>query len=43
MPARFNTDELYGFIFNERMEDSDGIAAAAHTGDHRIGQASFGL
>ena len=34
-------DEGYVFVINEMVEGSDGVGAAADTGDDRVGQASL--
>ncbi len=41
--AGFHADQPHGFVLHERMENSDGIAAAADAGDHLIRQAAFGF
>ena len=39
---RLHADNLHGIV-EERHEHADGIAAAAHTGRHNIGQESHHL
>ena len=36
--ARFDADDLHRRVADERMEHADRIRAAAHAGDHRVGQ-----
>ena len=37
-PAGFDADQLHAAIVDERVEDADGVAAAADAGDHGVGQ-----
>ena len=39
--ARFHADHLHGFVFEERIKQSDGIRAAADAGDEQVRQALF--
>ncbi len=39
--AGFDADELHAFVFHERMEDADGVAAASDAGEDGVGQAAF--
>ena len=39
--GRFATDQPDALILDEVVKASDGVGAAAHTGDDRIGQATF--
>ena len=41
--AGFDADQLHAVVLDERMEDADGIAAAADAGDDRVGQTAFGF
>ncbi len=43
MAAGFDADQLHAFVFDERVEDADGVAAAADAGEDGIGQAAFGF
>src|SRR6185312_792212 len=38
-----HTDELDGRVFEKRMENANGVTAAADAGDDGIGQAAFGF
>ena len=39
--ARFHADHLHGRVVEERIEQSDGVRAAADAGDEQVGQALF--
>ena len=41
--AGFDADQLHGCILDERMKHPDRVAAAAHAGNHCIGQAALRL
>src|SRR5262245_53177444 len=40
VPGRFNADQAYLGVVQERVEYADGVAAAAHTGDHVVRQTA---
>jgi len=42
-PPSFGADELHSGLRHEGVEDAYGVAAAAHAGQHRVGQAPLGL
>ena len=50
MPAGFNAfagrlhaNQAHVLVTDELVEGADGVAAAAHAGDHGVGQAPFGI
>src|SRR5438105_3285966 len=40
-PAGFDPHQLHCRVIQKRMEDADGVGAAAHARKYRIGQASI--
>ena len=39
--TRLDANHADGFVIKERVEEADGIAAAAHAGDEQMGEATF--
>jgi len=39
--TRLDTEHLYAGVFEERVEQTDGVRAAADAGDEQVGQALF--
>ncbi len=39
--GRFDADDLHALVIEERVEQADGVGAAADAGDQRVGQAAF--
>ncbi len=39
--ARFNADDFYAGVIEERMEQAHGVGAAAHAGDQAVRQTTF--
>ena len=43
LAAGFDADDLHVLVVEERVEQADGVRAAADSGDQRVGQTAFGL